>query len=615
MSLDLRFTVRGGRAIGWFVAILTTPLFAADRPQPVRPNVLLVITDDQGYGDLSLHGNPVLQTPHLDALARSGVRLDDFHVSPVCSPTRASLLTGRYSLRTGVRHVTDGLETMRADEVTLAELFRAAGYRTALFGKWHNGENYPYTPQGQGFDTALGYNLGHWNNYFDTLLKQDGRWVRSQGYIVDALTSAAIADILAPSERPFFCYVSLTTPHSPFQVPDREFAEYKAKGLDDRLACIYAMCANLDANVGRLLKTLDEYALAENTLVVFLTDNGPNGDRFNAGLRGTKGTLHEGGTRVPCFLRWPGKLPAGKVVSQLAAHIDLLPTLAELCDVPLTGTKPLDGTSLVPLLTETPATAAAPWPERHLVIQWMERAPGKSPVAAVRTEQHRLVGQPGRWQLFDLLADPGEATDLAAADPATTTTLARLYDAFWADVSREIPTGRFPIPVGHARENPVELSAAQAQPTPPVRFNGRHHNNAWLTGWTRAGESIRYEIDVIRPGLYELSVEYGMPPTAPPTGTAATLRAFLLDQTKTPPAAVHPTITGQLPFARLSLVPSPDRVPRDEVYEAIWTDALIGRIHLPEGRQTLVLERVDTAPDPAGELNLRRILLTALVDQ
>jgi arylsulfatase A-like enzyme len=570
-----------------------------------RPNVVVIITDDQGYGDLSIHGNPVLRTPHLDQLAREGVRLNDFHVSPVCSPTRASLLTGRYSLRTGVRHVSSGMETMRADEVTLAELFQRAGYRTALFGKWHNGENYPYTPRGQGFTTSLGYNLGHWNNYFDTRLKRDQEWVRPTGFIVDVLTQAAIEEITAHRDQPFFCYVSLTTPHSPFQVPEAEFAEYKAKGLDDKLACIYGMCANVDANVGRLLKALDELGLREKTVVVFLTDNGPNGERYNAGMRGAKGTLHQGGTRVPCFVRWPGVLPAGRVIEELAAHIDLLPTLTELCGVPVEGTKPLDGRSLVPLLKGSETA----WPERPLVIQWMDRAPPKAPVAAVRTERHRLVGQPGKWQLYDLESDPGEMLDLATRDAQTVETLAGVYDAWWQDVSREIPTERFPIPVGYAEEPRVELSAAQSTLVAPAKMSGRHHNNAWVAGWTAAGPVVRFDVDVVRAGRYRVGVDYGMPPMDGANATGSNATAGPAVAVIVTAEGVEQETRGTLPFQRLIQVASPDRVPREEVYEMRWASGELGELVLPIGRRSISLAREEMG-DAAHELNLRELRLT-----
>ncbi|MCI0361482.1 MAG: sulfatase-like hydrolase/transferase, partial [Planctomycetaceae bacterium] len=282
---------------------------AAGSAAQARPNIVVIITDDQGYGDCSLHGNPTLKTPHIDALGRQSVRLDRFFVNSFCSPTRAALLTGRYPLRTGVFGVTHNKETMRDSEVTLAEMLRAAGYQTACFGKWHNGEQFPYTPPGQGFDQFFGFHNGHWNNYFDTPLLRGATFEPTKGYITDVLTDEAIR-FLGSSGKPFFCYLAYNAPHSPFQAPDAEFDHYKSLGLDDTLAAFYAMCVRVDANVGRLLDELDRLKLAENTIVVFLTDNGGTAGvkHFNAGMRGGKTSVHEGGTRVPLFIRWPAKL-------------------------------------------------------------------------------------------------------------------------------------------------------------------------------------------------------------------------------------------------------------------------------------------------------------------
>ncbi|MEM8601781.1 MAG: arylsulfatase, partial [Bacteroidota bacterium] len=330
----------------------------------VRPNVLLIMTDDQGWGDLRVHGNPDLDTPVLDALARESVRFDRFYVSSVCAPTRASLLTGRDHLRTGVQWVTGGLETMRPEEVTIAEVYRDAGYATGLFGKWHSGAHYPADPRGQGFETVFGFIAGHLNNYFDTDLLHSGELVETEGYITDVLTDAAINFIEAERDHPFFAYVPYNAPHSPFQVPDAYFDKYVERGFDARMASIYGMVENIDTNVGRLLAALDATGQAEQTIVVFLTDNGPNGVRYNGGMRGTKASVHEGGVRVPLFIRYPNQLPADHVVRPLAAHIDLLPTLAELSDVPLPDSLDLDGRSLAPLMRD--AVPSADWPERRL---------------------------------------------------------------------------------------------------------------------------------------------------------------------------------------------------------------------------------------------------------
>ena len=239
---------------------------AGERP----PNVVLVLTDDQGFGDVRSHGNKLIDTPVHDRIAAEGVRFDRFFVSPVCAPTRASLLTGRYHIRTGVHGVTRGHEIMRADEVTIAELLKGAGYATGAFGKWHNGSQYPHHPNGQGFDEFLGFCAGHWNNYFDTSLDHNGTMVKSDGFIIDTLTDAAIEFIEVNHKRPFFCYIPYNTPHTPWQVPERYWRKYQAKGIDDpAIACAYAMCENIDDNMGRILARLEELEIADDTLFIF----------------------------------------------------------------------------------------------------------------------------------------------------------------------------------------------------------------------------------------------------------------------------------------------------------------------------------------------------------
>ena len=369
--------------------LLAAPAFAAD-----RPNVLLILTDDQGWGDVHSHGNERLDTPNLDRLAAQGARFERFFVSPVCAPTRAALLTGRYSLRCGVHGVTRGHETMRSEEVTIAELLRDAGYATGCFGKWHNGAHWPTDPHGQGFDRFAGFAAGHWNNYFDPLLPYPPRHaatriepadpdgpVRTEGYIADIFTDAALRfmgeqQIGEKRDEPWFCYVPFNTPHWPPQVGERLFEKYLARGFGPENAAAYAMVENLDRNVGRLLAALDQWGLAEDTIVLFLTDNGPNGNRFNGGMRGRKGSAHEGGVRVPLFVRWPGRIEPGTTIERNAMHIDLLPTLCELCNVPLPEGRELDGESLVPLLTG----GAAGWPDRRLFTfkDWRGEPNGRS---------------------------------------------------------------------------------------------------------------------------------------------------------------------------------------------------------------------------------------------
>ena len=341
--------------------------FAGDEPPNARLNVVLVLTDDQGYGDLSCHGNPVLRTPHLDRLHAESVRLTDFHVDPTCSPTRAALYTGRYSTRTGVWHTIQGRSLMRPDEHTLAERLRDSGYRTGLIGKWHLGDDTPLRARDQGYDFTFTHGGGgvgqtpdHWgNDYFgDTYtrfrrpLQNDDssspsgeeELVTVDGYCTDEWFAAADRFVTrnhpATTGRPFFLTVSTNAPHAPFRVPEAYAEPYREAGVESPRAEFYGMIACIDARLGEFRERLDDLGLAENTVFLFATDNGTaaghrNGG-FNAGMRGAKGSAYEGGHRVPCFVHWPaGGIGGGRDVSGLTAHVDVLPTLLDLCDVPV----------------------------------------------------------------------------------------------------------------------------------------------------------------------------------------------------------------------------------------------------------------------------------------
>ncbi|MEM9702825.1 MAG: arylsulfatase, partial [Planctomycetota bacterium] len=447
------------------VCLSFLPLFAATVPaaeqEPGPPNVLLILTDDQGWGDIHSHGAEQLDTPNLDRLAKQGARFDRFYVSPVCAPTRAAMLTGRYSLRCGVHGVTRGHETMRPGEVTIAELLQEAGYRTGCFGKWHNGAHARTNPYGQGFDEFVGFTAGHWNNYFDPLLPYPPgvgplreeptepagpfRLKRSEGYIADIFTDAAIrfigeraafGDNGEQPARPWLCYVPYNTPHWPPQVSEELYSKYEARGFDPKTASAYAMVENIDRNVGRLTAALDDWGLAENTIVLFLTDNGPNADRFNGEMKGRKGSAHEGGVRVPLFVRYPRRIEAGTTVKQNSMHIDLLPTLCELCGVEPSADRLLDGRSLVPLLDrDTPEDAV--WTDRRLFTfkDWRGEPNGKR--GAVRTDRWRCVREGRAWQPYDMLADPGQQNDVAADHPAIRDELAAAFEAKWRDVTAD----------------------------------------------------------------------------------------------------------------------------------------------------------------------------------
>jgi arylsulfatase A len=573
--------------IGWLCAAVAPALDA-------KPNVLLIVTDDQGYGDFGFTGNPHLKTPRLDALAKDSARFERFYVNPLCAPTRAALLTGRYSLRTGVYGVSRGEETMREEETTVAELLRDAGWRTGLFGKWHNGENFPYTPNGQGFQHTLGFNLGHWNNYFDTTLRGNNEWVKTQGWISDALTQSALQFIEKNRAQPWFCYLSYNAPHSPFQCPDTLFNKYKKLGLDDTLAAVYGMCEDIDRQVGRVLGQLERWSLAENTMVIFLTDNGPNTQRFNGGLRGKKGTLYEGGVRTPCLLRYPARVREARVISQIAAHIDLLPTLCELTGVAARTKNPIDGRSLVPLLEGR----TEGWPDREIFIQNTPRRDESRTQGSVVTQRFHAVNAGKSWELYELTSDPGEKRDLAAGASGEARMilddLTAKYERWWSQVSEGVVEARPPIPAGLAEENPVEASAAQAELEGGLKFSGKHANNAWIVGWRTVEARVQWTFDIRRSGAYEITAAFTLQKGEPATKLAAVASSQRVE------ATVSQTAVRQ--------IPSPDRVPREEVYEMEWQALALGRVELAEGRQTITVS-LDQPNDSFAlkHLALRRI--------
>lgn len=540
------------------------------------PNVLLIMTDDQGWGDIRSHGNPGIDTPVMDKLADEGARFDRFFVSPVCAPTRASLLTGRYHLRCGTWGVTRAEETMRENETTIAEIFKRNGYVTGCFGKWHNGAHFPHNPNGQGFDEFLGFCAGHWNNYFDTQLEHNGRMVETKGYIADYLTDVAIRFIEDKKQVPFFCYVPYNPPHTPWQASDKYFDKYKARRLDDVTACAYAMCENLDDNIGRLLNTLDELGLRDDTIVLFLTDNGPNSARFNGRMKGHKGSYHEGGVRVPLFVRWPGHIEQHKTITQITSHIDILPTLVDLCGLRKAMTLPLDGISLRPLLEGKPDT----WPDR--MIFTLPQNADLRKKGAVRTQKWRAVKEGTKlWRLFDMEADPGQIRNVARHNPGVVKKLSEAYEKAFADVTKN---GFDPIPVhiGYRDWPLVVLEGHEAHLEPAIGAGISYQlksgwANDWITNWTDTNAYAWWPLKVAEPGTFDVSLLY----VCAEENTGAKMRIEFEG------AALEATIDK--PHDPPSL-PSPDRVPRKEVYEKVWASKILGTVELKKGEGKLMIK-------------------------
>jgi len=597
--------------ISFLAALLLAPFAVCDVAQAKPPNVLLIITDDQGYGDFSIHGNPHLQTPHIDKLGTESVRFDRFYVNSFCAPTRAALLTGRWPLRTGCHGVTNNAEAMRPSEVTLAEALGGGGYRSACIGKWHNGEQYPYTPMGQGFDEAFGFNNGHWNNYFDPVLLRGSQPEQTKGYITDVFTDEAMKFITTNKTKPFFCYLSYNAPHSPYQVPDRYFDKFKAKGFDNTVAAFYGMCENLDDNVGRLLAHLEAEQLADNTIVLFLTDNGGTAGvrTYNAGMRGGKTSVHEGGTRVPLFMRWPAAKWQPHLAAPIISHIDLFPTLLDLCGVKASDGPKVDGVTLRPLLEEG---GRAAWSERtlftHNPIDETNKFPG-----AVRTQRHRLVreikGPAGGssakandasatpWQLYDMETDPSETKDIAADHPDIVQQLSARYDAWFADISRE-GLERFPLPVGHAEHNPVELHAPQAFFTKPLQFavgGGSGAANDWLTVWTDAQGKVWFDIEVATAGDYDIELAYACSPSDAGSRMRISVGSESFDTV--------------IPAAIAQEIPLPHRDEKAKYRSLDWATLKAGTLKLSKGPAKLTLQPLTKPGAQVMDLKQVKLLL------
>ncbi len=525
---------------------LLGPATLVAAPKQSRPNVILIMTDDQGYGDLACHGNQILKTPAIDQLHADSVRLTNYHVDPTCSPTRSALLTGRYSTRTGVWHTIMGRSMMHTDEVTLAEVFAAGGYRTGCFGKWHLGDNYPLRPQDQGFQDVLvcgGGGVGQTpdffgNDYFDDTYWHNGRVVKQKGYCTDVFFDSAMRFIDGKSkngggDKPFFCYIPTNAAHGPFLVADKYKKPYLDAGVPARRAAFYGMITNIDENVARLRKHLAASGLADNTLLIFTTDNGTAAGAgrdggFNAGLRGTKGSEFDGGHRVPCFWHWPtGKLTGGRDVKRVTAHVDMLPTLSEICGLKPPTDRTIDGTSLLPLLNGK----SGGWPARTLFVHSQRiEFPTKLRKCAVMTDRWRLVN--GK-QLFDLDADYGQKTNVAGDHPDVVKRLSSGYDKWWTSIGTRFKD-YVRIGLGHKSDNPTLLTC-----------HDWHTNNGpvpWNQGHIRSGLKANgfWAVTVTRSGKYRITLRTRPPGMDHPL-EAATAKLAIGKTTREQPVAADAT--------------------------------------------------------------------------
>ena len=470
--------------------------FGSMAQKNIHPNVILIITDDQGYGDLGISGNSLIKTPVIDRFARQSLQFSDFHVSPVCAPTRSSLMTGRYSLRTGIRDTYNGGATMASSEITIAEILKQAGYRTGLFGKWHLGDNFPSRPMDQGFDESLMHLSGGMgqvgdvttyfqkdSSYFNPVLWKNGQKESFKGYCSDIFAANAIKFIEKNKSNPFFCYLSFNAPHTPLQVP--EYYDQMYKNVDPSIEFerknpmhlkmsekdkedarkVYGMVSNIDDNIGKLLQKIADLGIEENTIIIFMTDNGPQQLRYTAGMRDKKGSVYNGGTRVPFFLKYPALTKESKVIETMSAHFDVLPTLSELCHVDLPKNRKIDGKSLVPLIKGKKVD----WSDRSLFSYWTRKYPELYNSMAIQKAEYKLVGQTNYnasiedFELYHLKNDPEELHNIVKENKAIALKLKAELDLIYQDLIRSKNLITPPkIIVGSKKENPLILNRNDA---------------------------------------------------------------------------------------------------------------------------------------------------------
>jgi arylsulfatase A-like enzyme len=595
------------RHLALFGGLLLTAALASAK----APNVVVLLADDAGWGDYSFNGNRQVATPHIDGIAKAGAHFDRFFVQPVCAPTRSEFLTGRYHRRLGVYGVSTGQERMNPDEKTVADSFKAAGYVTGLFGKWHNGSQWPYHPLARGFDTFWGYTSGHWGEYFDAPLEHNGVMKTSKGYIVDVLTDKALQFIERNRSKPFLCFVPFTTPHSPWSAPAADWARFKEKPITqtatnatlekpDETRCALAMVENQDRNVGRILAKLKDLNLEDDTIVVYFSDNGPNGHRWTGGMKGTKATTDEGGVRSPLFIRWPGKIAAGTQVKPIAGAIDLASTLEALAGVKRVGDRPRDGRDLSPLLK---TGLDADWAPRQIFNTWGNNV-------SVRTQTHLLDGA---GNLFDMVADPGQSTPIQAKEPSLAKELSAAVAAWRKEMGISAPAGGKgkgkggngpgnavdprPIHVGYREFPTTMLPARDGEPRGGMRRSAAAPNSSYFVNWTKPEDAAVWNVEVVTAGTYIVTLDYACAVDAVGTPLEFSFEGTLLK--------------GRIAEAFDSpLKPEQDTLPRPHG-ESVMRDfrtMTLGEVRLEPGKGELKLR----APEVRGKsvMDLRRVTLT-----
>jgi arylsulfatase A-like enzyme len=580
-----------------FIAIVTIALAGLDGSAAAKPNIVVILTDDQGWGDLSVNGNINLSTPAIDSLARDGAQFDRFYVCPVCSPTRAEFLTGRYHPRGGVYSTSAGGERLDLDEMTIGDTFQAGGYATGAFGKWHNGMQYPYHPNGRGFGEYYGFCSGHWGDYFSPPLDHNGKIVPGKGFCIDDFTDKAMAfmDASVKKGQPFLAYIPYNTPHSPMQVPDRFWNKFKDMDLKmhnrdpkkeniPHVRAALAMCENIDWNVGRILEKLDALAVADNTIVLYFCDNGPNGTRWNGGMKGRKGSTDEGGVRSPMLVRWPGRIDPGTVVNRNGAAIDLLPTLADMAGIKVASRKKLDGRSLKGHLLGN----AKPNSDTRLIFShWRNRV-------SVKTGKYRLDLQ---GKLYDLESDPGQYQDIAKKMPKMADRLRKAVAQFKEEVVAGYDVDNRPFVIGHPDYEYTQIPARDAKWTGKIKRSNKFPNCSYLSNWTSVQDKIYWPANVPADGTFEVELQYATKKTD--VGAVLELE-FNGSKLRHKIASAHEAAERGMENDRSGK--------RAESYVKTWKTVKLGRMKLKKGDGELTLNALKI-PGKAA-IDFRLLFLT-----
>ena len=564
----------------FFACLMTACLLTncSTNKEVEHPNVIIILSDDQGWGDLSVQGNSNISTPNIDALSATGATLNNFYVCAVCSPTRAELLTGRYHFRGGVYSTGGGGERLDLDETTIAELFQKAGYSTAAYGKWHNGMQYPYHPNGRGFQDYYGFCSGHWGNYHSPMLEHNGRIVKGNGFIIDDFTDHGLAFMEEHRDHPFFLYLPFNTPHTPFQAPSEYWDRYRKKpiamwsdseseDINDTRAAL-AMCENIDWNVGRIVDKTRELGIDNNTIIIYFSDNGPNLWRWNGGMKGKKGSVDEGGVRSPFFIKWPGRIKKGRKVERLVSVTDLLPTLCEMCNIPVETIHPLDGISVKSTILEDETR----WEDRYILNYWGGRL-------SIRSQQYRLGHEGG---LYDIEADRGQKIDLSDNLPEIREEMVKVAEEYRLQIGKELPkVDPRPFFLGDPGMKFTQIPARDGLAHGHIKRSNRWPNCSFFNNWTSLEDSITWQVEVPEEGRFRVSLYY----TCPVSDVGSTLRLSVgeshLQSTIT--EAFDPPLRGM----------EEDLRPRMESYVKDWKVMDMGTIDLEAGTFNMSIKAVD----------------------